>query len=175
MLYAFGFGSVGVAVCDLYFFDPDAQHGAEQGVRLELRTVQRQGDPASTFAAAPIAFGRPLWRVDLLESVDSPGTLDRAHHHPMFDGWEPCEREFEATMSADPVGWVCQRLADLRSVVDEAGVDPATVSPDEYASVRDAVPHVRDAIDLLLGGVRSGSHGQPVGIASSGPARVGWL
>ena len=44
MLYAFGFDRVGVVVGDLYFDNPRAargQEGAEHGVRLELRMLDR--------------------------------------------------------------------------------------------------------------------------------------
>lgn len=44
MLYAFGFERVGVVVGDLYFDNPRAargQEGAEHGVRLELRMLER--------------------------------------------------------------------------------------------------------------------------------------
>lgn len=166
MLYAFGFDSVGIVAGDLYFFDPEANHGAEQGVRVELRELERLSDGASTFAAAPISIGRPIWRVDLLESVDNPGTLDRAHHHPTFDGWEPCDREFEDEMESDPVSWVCDRLSDLKF---------ATIPTEEQVRIRGSVPEVRAAIDRLLTGVRSGSLAQPEAGTGLEPARVGWL
>ncbi|MFN2579451.1 MAG: hypothetical protein ABR607_17420, partial [Pyrinomonadaceae bacterium] len=44
MLHAFGFDRLGVLVSDLYFIDPNPgpnQEGAEQGVRLELRILER--------------------------------------------------------------------------------------------------------------------------------------
>ena len=44
MLYAFGFEQIGVVVGDLYFLDPNpsvGQEGAERGVRLELRMLDR--------------------------------------------------------------------------------------------------------------------------------------
>ncbi len=44
MLYAFGFDRIGVLVSDLYIVDPrpiPGQEGAEHGVRLELRVLER--------------------------------------------------------------------------------------------------------------------------------------
>ncbi len=44
MLYAFGFERVGVLAGDLYWVDPrprPGQVGAERGVRLELRVLER--------------------------------------------------------------------------------------------------------------------------------------
>ena len=86
MLYLFGFEKVGVAVGDLYFVDPnpgDGQEGAERGVRLEVRMIDRGAPPGSVYSALPITVERPIWRADLLESVDGePGSHDRTHHHP---------------------------------------------------------------------------------------------
>jgi hypothetical protein len=166
MLFTLAFETVAVAVCQLYFNDPSAGHGAEQGVRLELRLVERATDPESIFAAAPIILGRPVWRADLLESVDHPGTLDRAHHHPVFEDWEPCEREFDEQLSADPVGWVIDRLA---------GLDRADIPAADLRQIRTSLPEIRAAIERLLGEARAGGladdhHGEP-----NEPARVGWL
>ena len=93
MLYVFGFASIGVVVSDLYFVDPEpgpGQEGAERGVRLEVRMLERGELRGSVYSAQPIAVGRPIWRGDLLESVAGmPGSHDRTHHHPRFTGWEP--------------------------------------------------------------------------------------
>lgn len=166
MLYAFAFEAVAAAVCDLYFNDPEAGHGAEQGVRLELRVVDRAADPESIFAAAPITLGRPVWRADLLESVDSPGTLDRAHHHPVFEDWEPCDRVFDERMRADPVSWVIDHLAAM-----ERPDIPAT----DRQQIRAKLPEIRAAIEQLLGEVRAREQTGTAHRAPSVPARVGWL
>ncbi|MEA2901572.1 MAG: hypothetical protein QOH36_1459 [Actinomycetota bacterium] len=145
MLYAFGFDEVGVVVGDLYIVDPDplpGQAGPEQGVRVEVRTLSRRPLEGGIYSAQPILVGRPLWRADLLEAVDHPGTLDRAHHHPTFDDrWNPCERVFEPELSADPVGWVGRRLSS------------------EYAEVRAGVPEILDAVRRLLDRIRAGELG----------------
>jgi hypothetical protein len=107
MLAAFGFEALGVVVGDMYFIDPDplaGQETPERGVRLELRLVDRADPQGSIYAGVPIAFTRPVWRVDLFGSTESPpGTLDRAHHHPRFNGWEPARRHFVDELSADPL------------------------------------------------------------------------
>ena len=44
MLCTFGFERIGVLISDLYFVDPSpgkGQEGAEHGVRLELRVLER--------------------------------------------------------------------------------------------------------------------------------------
>src|SRR2546427_3409574 len=93
MLYAFGFERVGVLVSDLYFVDPhpgEGQEGAERGVRLEVRMLERGELKGSIYSAQPITVGRPIWRADLLESVaGAPGSFNRTHHHPACQGWEP--------------------------------------------------------------------------------------
>jgi hypothetical protein len=61
MLYAFGFERVGVMVGDLYFVDPrpnKGQEGAEHGVRVELRVLQRGALKGSVYSAQPIEVGR---------------------------------------------------------------------------------------------------------------------
>src|SRR5262249_33252006 len=88
MLAAFGFETLGVVVGDMFCVDPtpnEGQETRERGVRLELRVVDRAEPQGSIYAGIPIAFNRPVWRVDLFGSTESPpGTLDRAHHHPRF-------------------------------------------------------------------------------------------
>ena len=180
MLRVFGFDRVGVAVCDLYFLDPEpepGQEGAEQGVRLEVRLLERRPLPGSIYSAQPIEVATPVWRADLLESVARPGTLDRAHHHPRFTGWEPGRRCFDDAMTADPVPWVGRRLADLGQLVEEAGLGADVLAPDDAGAVRDAVPEIVSAVDRLLERVRTAGYGEPGRAPGPGPdgARLGWL
>jgi hypothetical protein len=163
----FGFDAVAVVIGDLYLLDPGETHGAERGVRLEIRLIERELSQDALFAAAPVTLGRPLWRADLLEAVDHPGTLDRAHHHTEFADWEPSEREF-TDMAGDPVGWVTARLGNLDGVLGPAGPRAAA----DADRVRQAVPEVRAAIERLLGGIRA----RPLtAFPAAGPARVGWF
>jgi hypothetical protein len=179
MLYAFGFERLGVLVGDLYFVNPrplQGQEGAERGVRLELRMLERRPLQGGIYSAQPIGVERPLWRVDLLESVDSaPGSLDRAHHHPRFDGWEPGERHFVPEMSAAPVEWLAGQLADAETVLARAGVETGEVSASDIAALRNAAPEILDAVRRLLARVQAGELGRPDDDRELVSARIGWL
>jgi hypothetical protein len=201
MLYAFGFERVSVLVSDLYFIDPrplEGQESAERGVRLEIRMLERGELKGSIYSAQPIGIGQPAWRADLLESVDSPpGSLDRAHHHPAFDGWEPGHRVFDEVLSADPVRWVGEQLADLEGLLRRSGIDgdepseadespagDASSAADESLardaeSLRRCVPEIMAAVERLLGRVKAGelaiAPGAGPGSAPLISARVGWL
>jgi hypothetical protein len=165
MLYAFGFDRVGVLVSDLYFVDPApaaGQEGAEHGVRLELRRLDRGALKGSIYSAQPIEAGQPLWRVDLLESVAGrPGSFDRTHHHPVFAGWEPGHRVFVRELSADPLGWLSGQLADPAALVAAAGFPAEVLGPDDAAALRAVAPQIVDATRRLLEQVRAGQLGQP--------------
>jgi len=165
MLYAFGFDRVGVLVGDLYLVDPrppKGQEGAERGVRLELRMLGRGPLKGSIYSAQPIEVGQPVWRADLLESVAGPpGSFDRTHHHPAFNGWEPGRRVFVRELSADPLGWLGARLADLDGLLVSAGFPAQAAGPDDAQDLRDAAPEIVDVTRRLLGRVRSGELGRP--------------
>lgn len=179
MLYAFGFEQVGVLVSDLYFVNPrplKGQEGPERGVRLELRVLERQPLKGSIYSAQPIVVDQPVWRVDLLESVGSPrGSLDRAHHHPAFDGWEPGERYFVPGLSEAPLEWLAGRLSDLDRVLAMARVPRGTAAPGDAAALRHAVPEIIDVVRRLLTRVASGELGRPDDDRELVSARIGWL
>jgi hypothetical protein len=178
MLYAFGFERIGVVVSDLYFVDPDpaeGQEGPEQGVRLEVRVLERGELKGSIYSAQPIAVDRPIWRADLLESVTAAGSFDRTHHHPAFAGWEPGLRQFVKELSDDPLGWVGARLSDLDALLEDAGVAPGEVDPSDAARLRAAVPEIIDAANRLLERVRAGDLARPPDEKELASARVGWL
>lgn len=178
MLYAFGFERLGIVLSDLYFVDPrpaPGQEGAERGVRLELRLLEAGELQASIYSARPIAVDRPVWRVDLLETAAGPpGTFDRTHHHPRFDGWDPCPRKFEPELSADPVGWVAKRLTDLDGVLDAAGVDRSSVDARERDEIRAAVPEITEALQRLLGAVHAGRLATAP-VETGAAERISWL
>jgi hypothetical protein len=192
MLYAFGFERVGIVVGDLYFVDPSpgkGQEGAEHGVRLELRVLERGALKGSVYSAQPIEVGRPIWRVDLLESVDGqPGSFDRTHHHPKFSGWNPNRRVFVRELSADPLGWLAGQLTDLDGLVATAGFPAEVAGPDDAEHLRGAAPEIVEVTRRLLDRVRSGELGNPprdAALAEANPAntadgasvliRTGWL
>ncbi len=165
MLYAFGFERVGVLVGDLYFVDPrpaKGQQGAEHGVRLELRILGRGALKGSVYSAQPIEVGQPVWRADLLESVAGPpGSFDRTHHHPAFNDWEPGRRVFVRELSADPLGWLGAKLADLDGLLASAGFPADAAGPDDAESLRGVAPEIVDVTRGLLAKVRSGALGNP--------------
>ena len=187
MLYVFGFERVGVVVGDLYFVDPlpaEGQEGAEHGVRVELRVLDRGPLRGSVYSAQPIEVAEPVWRADLLESVAGrPGSHDRTHHHPAFTGWNPGHRVFVRELSADPLGWLGGKLADLDGLLDAGGFPADTAGPDDARELRAAAPEIVAATARLLDRVRSGELGNPPagvpgdGAAGGGPvlARSGWL
>ena len=179
MLYAFGFDRVGVVVGDLYFVDPSpnlGQESPEQGVRLEVRLLTQGEPPGSIYAARPIGIDKPIWRADLLESVDNSGSFDRTHHHPNCAGWEPGQRVFDKAMTADPVGWLGTRLADLDALLAEAGMSADDVGPSDATELRAAAPEICAVVQRLLDRVRAGELGQPPAeAAGAAGVRASWL
>ena len=199
MLYAFGFERVGVLFSDMYVVIPDpppGQEGAERGVRLEVRLLERGELKGNMFSSRPVEVGQPVWRADLLESVKGdgeegmgrrvgdggpPGSLDRAHHHPSFRGWNPGRRAFDPELTADPVQFVGQRLADLEGLLERAGIAPDEATAADAESLRACLPEIMDTVGRLLDRVQRGELAGAVkgeGEAGGGPvasARVGWL
>ena len=177
MLWSIAFDHLGVVVSDIYFVDPnpgDGQDGAERGVRLELRHFYRDPLKGSIYSAVPVRVDRPLWRVDLLESVSSvPGSLDRAHHHPRFDDWEPGRRIFVEELSADPLDWLRTRLSDPAAVLTEAGEDPSDHTGD-VAALQEAAPLIEGAVEHLLAEVAAARAGTAPE-AVSDAVRASWL
>src|ERR1043165_345668 len=85
MLYAFGFERVGVVVGDLYFDNPRAargQDGAEHGVRLELRMLERGALKGSAYSARPIEIGHAVWRGGQLRPHALPPRVRRLESGP---------------------------------------------------------------------------------------------
>ncbi len=181
MLYCFGFETVGVVVGDIYFQDPvplPGQESAEHGVRLEVRRLERGELHGDIYSAQPIAIDTPIWRADLLESIDGrPGSFNRTHHHPNVDGWNLGGRAFDEELSADPLPWVGRKLADLESLLAVAGITDA--DPTDADSLRQTVPEILDVTGRLLDRVRAGDLGRPplapVESAGTTLVRSGWL
>jgi hypothetical protein len=160
MLYAWGFERVGVVASDLYFLDPNpsaGQEGAERGVRVEVRLLDRPPLTGSVYAAQPIVIDRPVWRADLLESVAGPpGSHDRTHHHPRFRGWEPGGRHYDPALSEDPIGWLAKQLANLPGLLAGAELQDNEIGSDDARALAAAAPDIAGAVAALLGRVRAG-------------------
>lgn len=146
MLSVFGFDRVGVVLGDIFFVDPNpapGQEGAERGVRVEVRFIQPQEHEGSIYAARPILVGEPIWRLDLLESVDgTPGSFDRTHHHPLMRGWEPGQRKFERALSSDPLGYLGDRMRDLPGLLAQAELPADAAGEDDVRQLRDAADDI---------------------------------
>jgi len=179
MLSVFGFSRVGVVLGDIYFVDPNpkpGQEGAERGVRLEVRFIASQPLDRSIYAARPILVGEPIWRLDLLESVDgTPGSFDRTHHHPLMHDWEPGKRKFERELSSDPMGYLAGQLRDLPAMLSRADVSGDAASDDDVRQLRDSADEIVAATDAMLTRVRSGQLAPAAEPDESGLARTGWL
>jgi hypothetical protein len=180
MLQAFVLEKVGVVVGDLYFLDPNpnpGQEGPENGVRLELRVIDRGKLKSSIYSAVPIAVGRPIWRVDLLESVDGkPGSFNRTHHHPSFTAsWDPTPRVFLRELSKDPLGWLAGQLADLPGILDRAEVPQDVADPSDADSLKDLAPTIVGVTGMLLDKVHAGELGRAPADDAEDNIRNGWL
>ncbi len=179
MLYAFGFDRVGVVVSDLYFVDPNprpGQEGAEHGVRIEVRMLDQGALKGSIYSARPIEVNQPVWRADLLEAVDGPaGSLNRAHHHPAFSGWEPGRRVFDKKLTASPVSWVGEQLSDLGALLQGAGIDGGAAFEADEQSLRAAVPEITAVVQSLLDRVKAGELATAPDGDQPESARVSWL
>lgn len=177
MLQLFGFDRIGVALGDIYWVDPDPDHdyGAERGVRVEIRMLTAADLVGSVYSARPITIAEPLWRLDLLESVDGPpGSLDRAHHHPEMYDWEPLTRVVDEDLTRDPVAWLGARLTALETLLTEAGIQVDAGLAADAAQVRVAAPEIQAAVGRMLDRVKAGELGTaPEGEAAG--ARPNWL
>jgi hypothetical protein len=177
MLQVFAFDKIGVVLSDLYFVDPNpgqGQEGPERGVRLEVRILSQGQLNGSIYSARPIEVGQPVWRADLLEAADAPGTLNRAHHHPAFHGWEPGKRVFERGLSSDPVHWVGEQLANLEGLLEQAGLARDAGLAADADDLRTSVPDIERALAGLLDRVQAGELAAAPGEAVTS-ARISWL
>jgi hypothetical protein len=179
MLTVFGFERIGVVIGDIYFVDPSpapGQEGAERGVRLEVRYVEPVQREGSIYAARPILVGEPLWRLDLLESVDGkPGSFDRTHHHPLMRGWEPASRKFERALSSDPLDYLRSRLRDLPGLLAQAEAPGDAATEDDIRQLREYADDIVEATGKMLDRVRAGDLAKAAEPDESGLARTGWL
>lgn len=172
MLYVLGFERSCIAVGDVFFVDPNpspGQDGAEAGVRVELRHLERPELPGSIYSAQPVRIANPILRVDIFESFpDGLGARDRVHYHPRMSNWEPGPRTFDPELSADPIAWLHKRLTDIDTLL----------GTDEFPDAEPLAAHgseVVGRVEALWSEVRSGSLNPPKGWTSGSEYRGGWL
>ena len=123
-----------------------------------------------------MTVGAPIWRADLLESVEGrAGSFDRTHYHPSFIDWNPSQRVFDQDLSDDPIGWLTRNLSDLPALLRRANVDEHAVGALDMIDLPAAVPQIVDAVRRLLAKVRAGELGRrPDGDWPQG-IRASWL
>ena len=149
------FDNLAVAVARIDFIDPAVAHlpdARERGVRVEIRAADAVAT-GSVYVSSAISLRPALCRVDLLES--RPGACDRMHWHPDMSAGEPRGRVFDESLSADPLGWLATRLADIASLVDYDGHRDADDRDDRARYAGDASA-VASAADEIVGAVREG-------------------
>ena len=92
------------AVTIRHWFEIDLDDSStEHGARIEIRELAGHPHRGSESASQLTTVDRPLWRADLFDRLaDPPGSFSVAHYHPRVDGNEPCERHWDAALTADP-------------------------------------------------------------------------
>jgi hypothetical protein len=142
MLHAYVFGPIVITVG--YW----VQRGVdtESGARVEIRRVEYEDIPGTAAGVAGLRFlpvSAGIWRADLFRDQNDNIIY---HYHPHFEKGDVGERSLDERLTADPVGWVMERLADLRSVLIDSGAgDIADAVP--YAEVDAVLPTIRVAIE----------------------------
>jgi hypothetical protein len=142
MLYAFITGPI--AITAGYW----VQRGAdtESGARVEIRRVEREeisGAPAGVAGLRLLPVSAGIWRADLFRDQDANVIY---HYHPHFEKGDVGERFFDDQLTADPVGFVIDRLRDLRTVLETSGAGDL-VDQVNYAEVERVLPAIRNAIE----------------------------
>ena len=140
------FGSLGVTVAAVDFLDPELRSqpdARERGVRVEIRPISMQTG-GTVYASPHISLQPAICRIDLLES--RPGAADRMHWHPAMRSGEPGDRTFDGALSADPIGWVGERLRDLDRLVGGTYVAGAAGLGADVTAVARVADEVVDAV-----------------------------
>jgi hypothetical protein len=117
------FDTLAVTVARIDFLDPvlaSEPDTRERGVRVEIRPSATT-HVGSIYVSPTVTLPPAVCRIDLLESA--PGAADRMHWHPVMNAGEPGDRVFDAAIPADPLGWLAEHLADVRGLLNSAGVE----------------------------------------------------
>jgi hypothetical protein len=153
----------------------------EHGVRIEIRELVSHPHRGSESASQLTTVDRPLWRADLFDRLaDPPGSFSAAHFHPHFDGNEPCDRHWDAALTADPWTWLGDQITSLGAAAGGAAwpIDPADAAelpglagpvvatarqlgPAECRSPAECFQRTRDvqdAVQLMIATMRAPEH-----------------
>jgi hypothetical protein len=145
------FDTVCVTVAEVDFVDPAQRFepsARERGVRVEIRPTAAGPAVGTVYASDPIALQAAVCRIDLLES--RPGAADRMHWHPVMISGEPGDRTFDAALSADPVGWLADRLHDMTSLSSGAPAEVATLLTHDAGAVAGVADEIVAAVSAGL-------------------------
>jgi hypothetical protein len=142
-----------IAVTAEYWEESQADGTRETGCRVQLRRVRvvpaPEPPPVPRRDAVFWSIEAPVWRADLFSAVGGAAPFDAAHYHPTFSGLTPCERVFDETIQADPLGWISRRLADVPAMLAEAGHADLVAELDADA-LRQAMPAILATIEATL-------------------------
>ena len=141
MLHAYIFGPIVITAGDW------VQRGAEteSGARVEIRRVEYEaleGAPAGVAGLRFLPVSEGIWRADLFRNQDGEIVY---HYHPHFEKGDVGQRFFDDQLTADPVGFVIDRLADLRALLLDSGAGDLAGTVD-YAEVQRTLPAIRASI-----------------------------
>lgn len=142
MLYAFIVGPIAITAGHWVQRGVDTESGA----RVEIRRVEHEEIPGAAAGVAglrllPVSDG--IWRADLFRDQDGDVIY---HFHPRFEKGDVGERFFDDQLTADPVGFVIDRLRDLRDLLVTSGAADLVEQVD-YTEVERALPAIRAAIE----------------------------
>jgi hypothetical protein len=136
------FETLAVTVATIDFVDPAVAHepdARERGVRLELRPIETSA--SGTIYVSPRVNLQPaVCRIDLLES--RPGAADRVHWHPAMAAGEPGKRVFDPELSADPVGWLHERLRHVDRIITQTTLAECPPPREELSAIADAADDI---------------------------------
>jgi len=142
MLHAFITGPIAITVG--YWVQRGVE--IESGARVEIRRVEREEVPGAAAGVAglrllPVSAG--IWRADLFRDQDGNVVY---HYHPRFEKGDVGERFFDDQLTADPVGFVIDRLRELQSLLETSGAQDL-VDQVDYADVERSMSAIRTAIE----------------------------
>ena len=141
MLQVFVFGPIAITVG--YWEQIGAE--VERGARVEVRRVKPLEVPGAAAGVAglsllPVTEG--IWRADLFTGPDGPVY----HYHPHFVDGDVGQRYFDDQLTADPVSFAIDRLADLPTLLKDSGAAD-TIDGIDFTEVERSLPLIRDAIE----------------------------